>query len=83
MLKEAINPATLANAVGSLVNKAKSLNTEKAKQKQVLHAEILDQLKANIKPVNFSELAELEEDEKLNNSHFQIIVVEQVLILAE
>ena len=49
----------------------------------ILHTEILDKLIKKISPIDFRKLAEIDENEKLKNSHFQIIAVEQILELAK
>lgn len=47
------------------------------------HAQIIDQLLKKINSVDFRKLAELEEDEKLKNNHFQILTIEHILNLAK
>lgn len=46
------------------------------------HHKIIAELLEKVENVDFRELAEIGEDEKPKNSHFQIITVEQLLILA-
>jgi putative DNA primase/helicase len=48
-----------------------------------LHAEILDQLIKKITRVDFRELVDIPEGEKLKNQHFLIITIEQILELAK
>jgi len=47
------------------------------------HNEILSKLLDRINPVNFRELAGIEEDEKLRKPHYLIITIEQVLKIAK
>ena len=51
--------------------------------KSAPHSVILEQLIKRINPVNFRELADLQESDKLKISHMVIIVVEEVLELAK
>jgi putative DNA primase/helicase len=46
------------------------------------HNQIVAELLAKVEPVDFREIAELEEDEKIKNNHLLIISVEQLLSLA-
>ena len=47
------------------------------------HSEILGQLISKISQVNFRELADLPDSEKLKNRHIQVIVIDQILELAK
>lgn len=47
------------------------------------HAEILDQLLKKISRVNFTQLADIKDGDKLKNHHYLIITIEQILDLAK
>jgi putative DNA primase/helicase len=47
------------------------------------HTEILGELLKKIKKVNFRELADIEEEEKLKSQHFLILTIEHVLKIAK
>lgn len=47
------------------------------------HSDILNNLLEKVTAVNFGQLAELKEGEKLKNSQYQVIVVDQILMLAK
>lgn len=47
------------------------------------HSAILNQLLEKVTEVNFGQLAELKEGEKLKNSQYQVIVIDQILMLAK
>ena len=66
-------------------SRAEALSTlnEQLTVKPKLHNQILSQLIKKITPVNFRELADIEDDKKLKNIHFQIIAIEQILALAK
>lgn len=49
----------------------------------IAHVEILHNLSKKIERIDFKKLADLPDDKKLQNYHFQIIIVEQVLALAK
>ncbi|WP_051555191.1 hypothetical protein [Legionella fairfieldensis] len=49
----------------------------------ISHAVILDQLLDKIGKIDFAPLAELREGEKLTNSQMQVIIIDQILILAK
>lgn len=51
--------------------------------KLLLHTEILEKLLNKIIPVDFRKVAQLTDDEKLRNNHFQIIAIEEILTLAK
>ena len=57
--------------------------TSKTITSSTLHSEILGQLISKISSVNFRELANLPDNEKLKNRHIQVIVIEQILELAK
>ncbi|MFC5270031.1 DNA primase family protein [Adhaeribacter terreus] len=71
--KPLFTPETIINHVEELIKQAEPIP----------HAQILARLLDRVNTLDFRELAELEEAEKLNNSHLQIITVEQVLNLAK
>lgn len=66
-------PETIINHLQQLIEPAEPIP----------HFEILARLSEKITPVNFRKLAESTDDIKLNNNHYQIIAVEQVLNLAK
>ncbi|RUQ81533.1 DNA primase [Legionella septentrionalis] len=47
------------------------------------HSAILNQLLEKVTRVNFAQLAELKEGEKLKNSQIQVIIIDQILMLAK
>lgn len=47
------------------------------------HSAILNQLLEKVTEVNFGQLAELKEGEALKNSQYQVIVIDQILMLAK
>lgn len=49
----------------------------------IAHIEILNKLSTKIKPIDFRKIADLPDGKNLQNYHFQIIIVEQVLALAK
>lgn len=49
----------------------------------VPHNQIIERLLSNIQPVDFRALADLDEDEKIQNYHLQIITTEQLLKIAK
>lgn len=57
---------------------------DKGKTEPIQHNDILAQLLEQIEPVNFRELAELEdENDKLRQDHFYVICIDQILKVAE
>jgi putative DNA primase/helicase len=50
---------------------------------QLPHTKILDELLYKMEPVDFRQLTGLPENEKLRNNHFQIVIIEYILELAE
>lgn len=57
--------------------------TSKTSTLSTHHSEILGQLIGKISPINFRELADLPDNEKLKNRHIQVIVIDQILKLAK
>ncbi|HAT7072033.1 TPA: hypothetical protein JAN90_04485 [Legionella pneumophila] len=53
------------------------------KSEVMLHSAILNQLLEKVTEVNFGQLAELKEGEKLKNSQYQVIIIDQILMLAK
>lgn len=49
----------------------------------IAHIEILTQLTSKIEPVDFRSIVDITADKRLQNNHYQIIVVEQILKLAQ
>jgi putative DNA primase/helicase len=68
-----LEPQTITDHVDELIEKARPIP----------HAEVLANLTGMIEPVDFRELAELDENENLGSRHFLIITVDQVLRLAK
>lgn len=62
---------------------ALSILNEQLTVKPKLHNQILSELIKKIAPINFRQLADIEDEKKLKNSHFQIIAIEQILALAQ
>ncbi|MHB8401605.1 MAG: DNA primase family protein, partial [Bacteroidia bacterium] len=59
------------------------LKLQPKKEEYLLHEEILSNLLDKISPVDYRELAEVSDIEKLKNNHYQIITIEHVLKLAK
>ncbi|QLZ68467.1 hypothetical protein FOLKNPGA_01246 [Legionella sp. PC1000] len=54
-----------------------------SKSEPMPHSAILNQLLEKVTEVNFAQLAELKEGEKLKNSQIQVIIIDQILMLAK
>ena len=57
-------------------------HVESLASSSIPHEEILDSLLEKIKPVDFRQLAELEESNKLTEAHYLVITVEEVIRIA-